>query len=162
MEFFQYPIILLALMSIVYGSLVAWRQPTMRMLVGYSSLAHLGFIALGIAAIDPQAAQGAVLQMVNHGVVVVAAFAIVAIISPRTGREKIDDIGGLAAGAPWLSGIFLIVAMASLAIPGSNSFAGEFFILSGTFRHDWWAVAIADDRRGLCVGRTCFASTSRA
>jgi NADH-quinone oxidoreductase subunit M len=143
MEYFQYPIMLLALVSIVYGSLVAWRQPTMRMLVGYSSLAHLGFIALGIAAIDPQAAQGAVLQMVNHGVVVVAAFAIVAIISTRMGKETIDDIGGLAVGAPWLSGLFLVVTMASLAIPGSNSFAGEFFILSGTFRHDWWAVAIA-------------------
>ncbi len=143
MAYFQYPIILLALVSIVYGSLVAWRQPTMRMLVGYSSLAHLGFIALGIAAIDPQAAQGAVLQMVNHGVVVVAAFAIVGIIATRTGKEDIDDIGGLAARAPWLSGIFLVVTMASLAIPGSNSFAGEFFILSGTFRHDWWAAAIA-------------------
>jgi NADH-quinone oxidoreductase subunit M len=143
MEFFQYPIMLLALVSIVYGSVVAWRQPTMRMLVGYSSLAHLGFIALGIAAIDSQAAQGAVLQMVNHGVVVVAAFAIVGIISSRTGKEDIDDIGGLAAGAPWLAGVFLVVTMASLAIPGSNSFAGEFFILAGVFRHDWWAASIA-------------------
>ena len=143
MEFFQYPIMLLALVSIVYGSVVAWRQPTMRMLVGYSSLAHLGFIALGIAAIDSQAAQGAVLQMVNHGVVVVAAFAIVGIISSRTGKEGIDDIGGLAAGAPWLAGLFLVVTMASLAIPGSNSFAGEFFILAGVFRHDWWAASIA-------------------
>jgi NADH-quinone oxidoreductase subunit M len=143
MEFFQYPIMLLALVSIVYGSVVAWRQPTMRMLVGYSSLAHVGFIALGIAAIDSQAAQGAVLQMVNHGVVVVAAFAIVGIISSRTGKEEIDDIGGLAAGAPWLAGLFLVVTMASLAIPGSNSFAGEFFILAGVFRHDWWAASIA-------------------
>lgn len=143
MGFFQYPLIVLSLISIVYGSLVAWRQPTMRMLVGYSSLAHLGFIALGIAAIDPQAAQGAVLQMVNHGVVVVAAFAIVGIISARSGKEEIDEIGGLAVGAPWLAGVFLVVAMASLAIPGSNSFAGEFFILAGVFRHDWWAAAIA-------------------
>lgn len=143
MEFFQYPIIILSLVSIAYGSLVAWRQPTMRMLVGYSSLAHLGFIALGIAAVDPQAAQGAVLQMVNHGVVVVAAFAIVGIISSRTGKETIDDIGGLASGAPWLAGIFLIVAMASLAIPGSNSFAGEFFILAGVFRQYWWAASLA-------------------
>lgn len=143
MEFFQYPLILLSLISIVYGSLVAWRQPTMRMLVGYSSLAHLGLIALGIAAIDAQAAQGAVLQMVNHGVVVVAAFAIVGIISARSGKEEIDDLGGLAAGAPWLAGVFLVVTMASLAIPGSNSFAGEFFILAGVFRHDWWAAAIA-------------------
>jgi len=143
MEFFQIPLILLSLASIVYGSLVAWRQPTMRMLIGYSSLAHLGFIALGIVAIDPQAANGAVMQMVNHGIVVAAAFVIVGVISSRAGTQMIDDIGGLAAGAPWLAGIFLIITMASLAIPGSNSFAGEFFILAGVFHHDWWASAIA-------------------
>jgi NADH-quinone oxidoreductase subunit M len=140
---FQIPIIALSLVGIVYGSLVAWRQREMRMLVAYSSLAHLGFIALGIAAIDTEAAQGAVLQMVNHGVVVAATFAIVGIITARTRREDIDDLGGLAAGAPWLSGVFLVVTMAALAIPGSNAFAGEFFILSGTFRQHWWAATIA-------------------
>lgn len=139
----QYPIILLALAGIVYGSLVSWRAPTMRLLVAYSSLAHLGFIALGIFAVDPQAGQGAVLQMVNHGVVVAAAFMIVGILTLRSGREGVDDLGGLAAGAPWLTGLFLIVAMASLAIPGSNSFVGEFFILSGTLRQHVWPVLIA-------------------
>jgi NADH-quinone oxidoreductase subunit M len=140
---FQIPIIALSLVGIVYGSLVAWRQREMRMLVAYSSLAHLGFIALGIAAIDTEAAQGAVLQMVNHGVVVAATFAIVGILSARSRREDIDDLGGLASGAPWLAGVFLIVTMAALAIPGSNAFVGEFFILTGTFRQHWWAATIA-------------------
>ncbi len=138
------PLGILAVVGIIYGSLLAWRAPTMRLLVGYSSLAHLGFILLGIVAFDIQASQGAVLQMVNHGIVVAAAFAIVAIISRGTGgNEIVDDVGGLAAGAPRLAGVFLIVAMASLAIPGSNSFAGEFFILTGVFRHHAWLAALA-------------------
>lgn len=145
-EYFQYHIIVMALAGIAYGSVVAWRQPTIRMLVAYSSLAHLGFVALGIMAFDNEAGQGAVLQMINHGIVVAAAFTIVGIITERSGKEEIDEIGGLANGAPWLAGVFLIVAMASLAIPGSNAFVGEFFILTGVFRHHWWAAALA------CIG----------
>ena len=137
------PIGVLAVIGIVYGSLVAWRAPTMRLLVAYSSLAHLGFIALGIVAFDLQASQGAVLQMVNHGVVVAAAFAIVGIINRAAPDDRIDGIGGVAAGAPRLAGVFLIVAMASLAIPGSNSFVGEFFILTGVFRQHLWLAVLA-------------------
>jgi NADH-quinone oxidoreductase subunit M len=140
------PIGVLAVAGIVYGSLMAWRAPTMRMLVAYSSLAHLGFIALGVMAFDIQASQGAVLQMVNHGVVVAAAFAIVAVLNRAAPDDRIDDIGGLAVGAPRLAGIFLIVTMASLAIPGSNSFAGEFLILTGVFRQHLWLTVIA------CIG----------
>ncbi len=126
---------ILSVIGIVYGSLLAWRAHTMRLLVGYSSLAHLGFILLGIVAFDVQAGQGAVLQMVNHGIVVVAAFTIVGVIMRGTGGDEvIDDVGGLAARAPRLTWVFLVVAMASLAIPGSNSFVGEFFILTGVFR----------------------------
>ena len=124
----------LAVVGIVYGSLVAWRAKTMRMLVAYSSLSHLGFIVLGIMAFNLTAGQGAVLQMVNHGIVTAAAFAIVGIVArARRGDEEMDQIEGLANGAPWLAGIFLVVAMAALAIPGSNAFVGEFFILTGVF-----------------------------
>jgi NADH-quinone oxidoreductase subunit M len=138
---FAVPIGVLAVVGIIWGSLLAWRAPTMRLLVAYSSLAHLGFIMLGIAAIDVQASQGAVLQMVNHGIIVAASFAIVGLIARGTGRERVDEIGGLAAGAPWLTGVFLIVTMCALAVPGSNAFAGEFFILAGVFRqHVWLAV----------------------
>jgi NADH-quinone oxidoreductase subunit M len=143
---FAIPLSVLAVIGIGYGSLVAWRAPTMRLLVGYSSLAHLGFIVLGIMAFDLVGAQGAVLQMVNHGVVVAAAFAVVAALRRSAPEEGIDDVGGLAAGAPRLAGVFLIVAMASLAVPGSNAFVGEFFILSGVFRHHPWLVVLA------CIG----------
>jgi len=133
----------LALIGIVYGSLMAWRAPTMRMLVAYSSLAHLGFIVLGIMAFDIQAGQGAVLQMVNHGLVVAAAFVIVGLINRGTAGDHIDRIGGIASGAPRLAAVFLIVALAALAIPGSNSFVGEFFILTGVFRHHLWLAVLA-------------------
>ena len=132
---FAIPISILAVIGIIYGSLVAWRAQTMRMLVAYSSLAHLGFIVLGIMAFNLTAGQGAVLQMVNHGIVTAAAFAIVGIVArAKHGDEEMDRIEGLANGAPWLAGIFLVVAMAALAIPGSNAFVGEFFILVGTFQ----------------------------
>ena len=124
----------LAVIGIIYGSLIAWRAKTMRMLVAYSSLAHLGFIVLGIMAFNITAGQGAVLQMVNHGIVTAAAFAIVGLVArAKRGTEEMDQIEGLANGAPWLAGVFLVVAMAALAIPGSNAFAGEFFILTGVF-----------------------------
>ena len=142
-ENFVIPLSLLALAGIIYGSLVAWRAPTMRLLVGYSSLAHLGFIVLGIMAFDVQAGQGAVLQMVNHGLVVAAAFAIVAMLTRSTDDDRIDSLGGLADGAPRLAAFFLIVAMAALAIPGSNAFVGEFFILTGVFRHHPWLAMLA-------------------
>jgi NADH-quinone oxidoreductase subunit M len=137
------PISVLALIGIVWGSLVAWRAPTMRLLVGYSSLAHLGFIALGVMAFDVQAGQGAVLQMVNHGLVVAAAFAIVAIIDREALDDRLERVGGMARGAPRLAAVFLIVAMAALAIPGSNAFVGEFFILAGVFRHHVWLAVLA-------------------
>jgi len=142
-ENFAIPLSALALIGIIYGSLVAWRAPTMRLLVGYSSLAHLGFIVLGIMAFDIQAGQGAVLQMVNHGLVVAAAFTIVGIINRGTPSDYIDRVSGIASRAPRLAAVFLIVAMAGLAIPGSNAFVGEFFILVGVFRHHVWLAVLA-------------------
>ncbi|HET6690077.1 MAG TPA: NADH-quinone oxidoreductase subunit M [Miltoncostaeaceae bacterium] len=143
---FAIPIGVLAVAGIVYGSLVAWRQPTMRGLVAYSSVAHLGFIALGIVAFDVQASQGAVLQMVNHGIVVLATFAIVGMLNRSATDDRIDEIGGLADGAPRMAGVFLLVTMAALAIPGANTFVGEFFILTGVFRHNVWLAVLA------CIG----------
>ena len=137
------PVAILALVGIIYGSLLAWRAPTMRLLVGYSSLAHLGFIVLGIIVIDRMAAQGAVLQMINHGIVVAAAFVIVMILARGTGTEDMDRLGGLAKGAPKLAVAFLFVTMAALALPGSNAFVGEFFILGGVFDKYAWMAIIA-------------------
>lgn len=132
---FQMLMLILALLSILYGSAVAFTQTDARLIAGYSSVAQLGFITLGIFALNPQGAQGALLQMVNHGLVVAPLLFIVAILSRRAGgSEDVRDMGGIAFRAPVLASIFLIVALATLAMPGSANFAGEFLILLGLFK----------------------------
>jgi NADH-quinone oxidoreductase subunit M len=133
---FQIVLLLLALVSILYGSVMAFTQTNARLILGYSSVAQLGFITLGIFAIDPQAqgAQGALLQAVNHGLVVAPLFFVIALLAERAGgSEDIRDYGGIAFRAPVLAGLFLVVALATLAMPGSANFAGEFLILLGVF-----------------------------
>jgi NADH-quinone oxidoreductase subunit M len=132
---FQTLMLLIALASILYGSALAFTQTDARLIAGYSSVAQLGFITLGIFALNPQGAQGALLQMVNHGLVVAPLLFIVAILSRRaSGSEDIRDMGGIAFRAPVLASIFLIVSLATLAIPGSANFVGEFLILLGVFK----------------------------
>jgi NADH-quinone oxidoreductase subunit M len=132
---FQTLMLLIALVSIVYGSAVAFTQTDARLIAGYSSVAQLGFITLGIFALNPQGAQGALLQMVNHGLVVAPLLFIVAILSRRAGgSEDVRDMGGIAFRAPVLASIFLIVSLATLAMPGSANFVGEFLILLGVFK----------------------------
>jgi NADH-quinone oxidoreductase subunit M len=131
---YQTLLLLIALASILYGSVNAFTTTEARLVVGYSSMAQMGFITLGIFALRPEGAQGALLQMVNHGLVTAPLFFIVAILAVRTGgSEDIRDMGGLAFRAPVLAAIFLIVALATLAMPGSTNFAGEFLILLGVF-----------------------------
>jgi NADH-quinone oxidoreductase subunit M len=132
---FQTLLLLIGLASILYGSAMAFTQTNARLIIGYSSVAQLGFITMGIFALAPQAAQGAVLQMVNHGIVVAPLFAIVALLSARAGgSEDIRDMGGIAMRAPVLATVFLIVAFAALAMPGSGNFIGEVLILLGLFK----------------------------
>src|SRR5438067_2087229 len=132
---FQTLMLLIALASIVYGSVVAFTQTDARLIVGYSSVAQLGFITLGIFALDPQGAQGALLQMVNHGLVVAPLLFIVGVLARRAGgSEDVRDMGGIAFRAPLLAAVFLIVALATLAMPGSGNFVGEFLILLGVFK----------------------------
>jgi NADH-quinone oxidoreductase subunit M len=132
---FQTLMLLIALASILYGSVVAFTQTDARLIVGYSSIAQLGFITLGIFSLNPQGAQGALLQMVNHGLVVAPLLFIVALLAQRAGgSEDIREMGGIAFRAPVLATIFLIVAFATLAIPGSSNFVGEFLILLGVFK----------------------------
>jgi NADH-quinone oxidoreductase subunit M len=127
--------LLIALVSIIYGSLLAFSQNDVRLIAGYSSLAQLGFITLGIFALNPQGAQGALLQMVNHGLVVAALLFIIALLAQRAGgSENLREMGGIAFRAPVLAALFLIVALATLAIPGSSNFVGEFLILLGVFK----------------------------
>ena len=131
---FQEAILVIALASILYGSVMAFTQTNVRLIAGYSSVAQLGFITAGIFALRADGADGAVLQMVNHGLVVAPIFVIVALLLERTGSEDIREMGGLALRAPVLAALFLIVALATLAMPGSANFVGEFYILNGLFQ----------------------------
>ncbi len=132
---FQVLMLLIALASIIYGSALAFTQTDVRLIAGYSSVAQLGFITLGIFALNPQGAQGALLQMVNHGLVVAPLFFIILLLSRRAGgSEDVREMGGIAFRAPVLASLFLIVALATLAIPGSSNFVGEFLILLGVFK----------------------------
>ncbi len=132
---FQMLMLIIALISIIYGSILAFSQTDARLIAGYSSVAQLGFITLGIFSFTSQGAQGALLQMVNHGLVVAPIFFIILLLSMRAkGSEDIRNMGGIAVRAPVLASLFLIVALATLAMPGSSNFVGEFLILLGVFR----------------------------
>jgi len=131
---FQEVMLVIALASILYGSVMAFTQTNVRLIAGYSSVAQLGFITAGIFALRADGSDGAILQMVNHGLVVAPIFIIVAILVERTGTEDIREMGGMALRAPVLAALFLIVALATLAMPGSANFVGEFYILNGLFQ----------------------------
>jgi NADH-quinone oxidoreductase subunit M len=131
---FQEVLIIVAVVSILYGSILAFSQDNARLVVGYSSVAQLGFITLGIFSLDDKGAQGALLQMVTHGLVVAPLFFIIWLLSQRAaGSELLSRMGGLAVRAPVLAGLFLVVTLATLAMPGSANFVGELLILFGTF-----------------------------
>jgi NADH-quinone oxidoreductase subunit M len=131
---FQSVLLVIALASILYGSVMAFTQTNVRLIAGYSSVAQLGFITAGIFALRADGSDGAILQMVNHGLVVAPIFVIVAILVERTGSEDLREMGGMALRAPVLAALFLIVALATLAMPGSANFIGEFYILNGLFQ----------------------------
>jgi NADH-quinone oxidoreductase subunit M len=131
---FQDVVLVIALASILYGSVMAFTQTNVRLIAAYSSVAQLGFITAGIFALRADGADGAILQMVNHGLVVAPIFIIVALLLERTGTEDIREMGGMALRAPVLAALFLIVALATLAMPGSANFVGEFYILNGLFQ----------------------------
>ena len=132
---FQLLLLLIALVSILWSTVVAFTTPDARLVVAYSSVAQLSFITLGIFSLRPQGGQGALLQMVNHGLVTAPLFFIVAALAARAGgSELLKDMGGIAFRAPVLATLFLIVTLANLAMPGSSNFAGEFLILLGVFQ----------------------------
>jgi NADH-quinone oxidoreductase subunit M len=149
---FQDLMLVLALGSILYGSAMAFTTTESRLILGYSSIAQLGFITLGVFALNGDGAQGAILQAVNHGLVVAPAFVIVAYLAERAGgSEDIRDMGGIAFRAPVLAALFLIVTFANLAMPGSSNFVGEFLILLGVFHSKLVIAAIAFTGVGLAA-----------
>jgi NADH-quinone oxidoreductase subunit M len=132
---FQMLMLIVALVSILWATAVAFTTPDARLVVAYSSAAQLSFITLGIFSLRQVGAQGALLQMVNHALVTAPLFFIVAALAVRAGgSEQIRDMGGIAFRAPVLAALFLIVTLATLAMPGSANFIGEFNILLGVFQ----------------------------
>ncbi len=119
--------------GVIYGALVAWKQDDIKRLVAYSSVAHLGYVMLGLFGATPSGMQGAVLQMVNHGISTGALFLLVGVIYDRRHTRKVDEYGGIAKVMPIYTAVFLIVTFSSIGVPGTNGFVGEFMIIMGTY-----------------------------
>jgi NADH-quinone oxidoreductase subunit M len=136
------PLILtLAVIGIVYGAIVACVQRDMKRLVAYSSLAQIGFIALGTFALSSQGLSGAVLLMLNHGLIVGGLFLVIGFIYERRGTWQTNELRGLQKVAPVMAAIFTVLMLANMGVPGLNGFVSEFLVLLGTFiTHRWWAV----------------------
>jgi NADH-quinone oxidoreductase subunit M len=136
-------IIVLSLIGIIYGAIVALGQADLKKLVAYSSVSHMGFVTLGIFIFHPVALQGAVLQMINHGLITGALFLCVGVIYERSHDRLIANMGGLAGATPLYATIFGFFTLASLGLPGLAGFVGEFLVLVGTFAVNPWVAAIA-------------------
>ncbi len=134
-------VLTLAVIGIVYGAMVACAQRDLKRLVAYSSLAQIGFIALGTFALNQQGLSGAVLLMLNHGIIVAGLFLLIGFIYQRRKTWQASELRGLQKVAPVMAAVFTVVMMASIGVPGLNGFVSEFLVLLGTFlAHRWWAV----------------------
>lgn len=136
-EQFAVPMMMISLIGILYGAMLAWAQQDIKKLVAYSSISHLGFVVLGIFALNSRGIAGGVLQMVNHGLSTGALFLLVGIIYERRHKRGIADFGGLGKVMPWYATFFLIVTLSSIGLPGLNGFVGELLILQGAFEANW-------------------------
>jgi NADH-quinone oxidoreductase subunit M len=138
---------ILAIVGIIYGALVAMVQKDMKKLVAYSSVAHLGFVVLGIFALTQESVQGAVIQMLNHGLSTGALFLLVGIIYERTHTREISEYGGIVKIVPIYAAFLMIASLSSIGLPGLNGFVGEFLILLGSFKsmvlNSWWYTIFA-------------------
>ena len=128
----------LSIVGIIYGALVAMAQKDMKKLVAYSSVSHLGFVMLGMFALNPAGLNGSILQMINHGLSTGALFLLVGVIYERRHTRMIAEYGGLSSEMPMFATIFLIITMSSIGLPVLNGFIGEFTILAGAFNRVWW------------------------
>ncbi len=140
---FAVPIIVLSLIAIIYGAVVALVQPDLKKLIAYSSVSHMGFVTLGIFVFQQQGLQGAILQMVNHGLITGALFLLVGVIYERTHDRTIARMGGLSGRTPVYAAAFGFFVFASAGLPGLSGFVGEFLVLVGTFAASPYAAAIA-------------------
>jgi NADH-quinone oxidoreductase subunit M len=134
-------LITLGVIGIIYGAVVATMQTDLKRLVAYTSVAHLGFIVLGTFSLNTQGIQGGLAQMINHGLSTGALFLLVGWLYDRRHTRQIAALGGLQKTAPIFAGVFTVVMLSSIGLPGLNGFVGEFLVLMGAFAaHRWWAV----------------------
>ncbi len=136
-------VVVLALISIVYGALIAIGQDDILRLIGLTSLSHFGFITLGIFAFSSQGASGSILYMVNHGIGTAALFLLAGFLIRRRGTSLISQMRGVEKSAPILAGLFLIAGLATLGLPGLSQFVSEILVLISAFDYAWWAGAVA-------------------
>ena len=133
----------LSIIAIVYTSLVALVQEDMKKLIAYSSVAHMGFVTMGLFALNQQAVQGAVFQMVSHGIVSAALFLCVGVVYDRMHTREIAAYGGVVAKMPVYAAAFMVFTMANVGLPGTSGFVGEFLSLIGTFKANTWVAFFA-------------------
>ncbi len=140
----------LSVVAIIYGGLVCFAQTDLKRLIAYSSVSHMGFVTLGIFALNAQGVEGGILQMINHGIVTGALFLCVGIVYERTHSREIADYGGLATVMPVYAGFFMLFTLASIGLPGLNGFIGEFLIILGGFKAKKLAGVLA--ATGVIIG----------
>ncbi|HLF47597.1 MAG TPA: NADH-quinone oxidoreductase subunit M [Chitinophagaceae bacterium] len=143
---------ILAVIGMVYASLLAMRQNDMKRLIAYSSIAHIGLMVIAIFAENKTAMQGVMIQMFNHGIIIIGLWIIVEIIEQKFGTRKLSDLGGLAQKAPVMALLFVVIALANIALPLTNAFVGEFLMFTGiftsaVFKYELFIIPAA----GLCI-----------
>jgi NADH-quinone oxidoreductase subunit M len=144
------PMLTLSVIAIIYGAVVCLAQTDLKRLIAYSSVSHMGFVTLGIFALNIQGLEGGILQMINHGIVTGALFLSVGIVYDRTHSRQISDYGGLASVLPLYSAFFMVFTLASIGLPGTNGFVGEFLIILGGFTASKWAGTFS--ATGIIIG----------
>ena len=127
--------------GIIYGALVALVQQDLKRLIAYSSVSHMGYVVMGLFALEPVAIEGANLQLINHGLSSAGLFAMVGMLYERFHTRSIQSLGGIAKKAPWLTALFMVFTFSSIGLPGLNGFVGEFMILAGSFQRAWTGVS---------------------
>lgn len=135
--------IVMAVIGIVYASVIAVKQSDLKRLIAYSSIAHVGLIAAGILAWNKAGLQGSLIQMLNHGINAVGLFFVVDMIERRIGTRSLSDMGGIAKSAPKFAALFMIVMLGAVAVPLTNGFPGEFLLLNGVWNYNTWLGAVA-------------------
>ena len=141
--YFSNAIIIISIVGMIYASLIAIKQDDIKRLIAYSSIAHIGLMCAAIFSHQSSGMQGVMIQLFNHGVNVIGLWIVAYAIEQSTGTRKMSELGGLAKKAPTLAILFVIMALANIAIPLTNAFAGEFLMFNGLFRYNVWIAALA-------------------